>query len=131
MPQTVYFGAVDKLSDYFGEHGCEFPTDVNPAEFMIDVVSGSRSHDQDWAEVWLSSAQCAKRMETLEGINKEAKDMPVHFEEDEYASTFGEQIQLVCRRASVQVRTISHAESKCLPLPAPSTEYSFGETPNM
>lgn len=99
----MYFGAVDKLAEYFGEQGCPFPSDVNPAEFMIDVVSGSRSRDRDWAEIWLSSPQYAERMETLETLNNEAKDKPVHFEEDEYAATFGEQVRLVCERASVQV----------------------------
>lgn len=112
--QTVYSGPVDQMTDYFAEQGCSFPPDVNPAEFMIDVVSGSRAGDRDWAELWLSSAQCAAMMATLDKLNREAQDKPVQFEDDEFAAPFKEQVRLVCQRASIQV---GHPFSTAHPLP--------------
>ncbi|KAK1920657.1 ABC-2 type transporter-domain-containing protein [Papiliotrema laurentii] len=69
---------------------------------MIDLVSGSHSQDRDWAQAWLDSPQPAEWTKTLEMLNREAGDIPSHFEEDEYATRFWDQVKLVCWRASVQ-----------------------------
>ena len=45
--KTVYFGEIGEnaatVKNYFGRHGLPCPEDANPAEHMIDVVSGSLS----------------------------------------------------------------------------------------
>jgi ATP-binding cassette subfamily G (WHITE) protein 2 (SNQ2) len=42
------------MKDYFARNGVKAKQDDNPAEFMIDVVSGSLSKGKDWAKVRLS-----------------------------------------------------------------------------
>lgn len=39
--RTVYFGPVQDVPDYFIDKGVEWPKSINPAEFMIDIVSVS------------------------------------------------------------------------------------------
>lgn len=39
------------MKDYFARNGVKAKEDDNPAEFMIDVVSGSLSKGKDWAKV--------------------------------------------------------------------------------
>ncbi|XHG07753.1 hypothetical protein AWENTII_010888 [Aspergillus wentii] len=57
--KTVYFGDIGDngqiVKDYFGRYGAPCPPGVNPAEHMIDVVSGHLSQGRDWNQVWLDS----------------------------------------------------------------------------
>lgn len=52
---TVYFGDLGEngaeMKEYFARNGVKSHPDDNPAEFMIDVVSGSLSKGKDWAKV--------------------------------------------------------------------------------
>lgn len=100
----VYFGAVDELSEYFSKAGVEIPKDVNPAERMIDIVSGDLSKDRDWAEVWNESDECSERKKEL-GELKNKKSDAEEREDDkyEYASTTAAQLRLVTKRASIQL----------------------------
>ena len=92
------------MSDYFKEQGVDFPSEVNPAEYVIDVVSGDLSRGRDWAQVWLDSSLREKQMAELESIKEEsAQRAPPVEDNDEYASTFSQQISIVCERAFVQV----------------------------
>ena len=103
--KTVYFGAIDDLSDYFSSNGVEIPESVNPAERMIDIVSGDLSKDRDWAEIWNSSPNAKARINELEELKKATLGKKVESEDDkyEYAATTGTQLRLVTKRASVQV----------------------------
>ena len=53
--KTVYFGDIGQncstLKGYFERHGAPCPADSNPAEHMIDVVSGPLSKGRDWNDV--------------------------------------------------------------------------------
>lgn len=53
--KTVYFGDIGEdaqtIKDYFGRHGAPCPDESNPAEHMIDVVSGPLSKGRDWNKV--------------------------------------------------------------------------------
>jgi ATP-binding cassette subfamily G (WHITE) protein 2 (SNQ2) len=102
---------------YFKDQGVKIPSKTNPAEFMIDVVSGSASKGRDWAQVWLDSAQRHERMHELDDLNKEATEggdlLPE--EDHEFASPFSTQVSLVCERAFVQV---SHTNPRLLISPA-------------
>ncbi|WVW81393.1 hypothetical protein I302_103385 [Kwoniella bestiolae CBS 10118] len=104
--KMVYFGEVDNLNDYFSKHDVKIPKDVNPAERMIDIVSGDLSKGKDWAKVWSESEECKARMEDLEKLKKDTNGKRQHSEEDdkyEYASTTGSQLKLVTKRASIQL----------------------------
>ncbi len=105
LSQTVYFGAIDELSNYFSARDVEIPNHVNPAEFMIDVVSGDLSKGRDWAKVWSESEEHKARMAELEQLKKENQDKQNESKDDkyEYASTTGTQLRLVTKRASIQV----------------------------
>ncbi|ODO07726.1 hypothetical protein I350_03300 [Cryptococcus amylolentus CBS 6273] len=103
--QTVYFGAVDQLSDYFEKHGISIPANVNPAERMIEIVSGDISKGHDWHKTWLDSEECRARAEELDDLIDTGSKLAsaVEGDEFEYASTKGAQLRLVTKRASVQL----------------------------
>jgi ATP-binding cassette subfamily G (WHITE) protein 2 (SNQ2) len=102
---TVYFGAIDQLSEYFSNKGVDIPKDVNPAERMIDIVSGDLSKGRDWADEWNNSEECKARFAELEQLKKENEGRNDESEDDkyQYASTAGMQLKLVTQRASVQL----------------------------
>lgn len=114
--KTVYFGPVDHLPEYFGEKGAPIPKDVNPAERMIDIVSGDLSKDRDWAKEWLESEESKDQLKELDSLMQaKADDGQDHGEEDEYefASTTAMQLKLVTKRASIQLwRDIEYVTNK-------------------
>ncbi|KAL1411469.1 hypothetical protein Q8F55_002425 [Vanrija albida] len=104
--RTVYFGAIAALKEYFVARGVPWPQDVNPAEFMIDIVSGEHSLGRDWADVWLESEERAQMVRDLEALKAaSAAGAPAIDEADdhEFAATTWTQMRLVMKRASVQL----------------------------
>ena len=103
---TFIVGAVDDLSDYFSKQGVDIPRDVNPAERMIDIVSGDLSRGRDWNKVWLESEECEARFHELEQLKESCHGEQEAADDDhyEFASTFSMQLKLVTKRASIQVR---------------------------
>ncbi|KAK8853503.1 hypothetical protein IAR55_004210 [Kwoniella newhampshirensis] len=102
---TVYFGAIDHLDEYFAANKVKVPKETNPAEFMIDVVSGDLSKGRDWSKVWLESDECKTMMREIEDLKKSSTEMD-HDSDDmkhEYASTTMTQVKLVTKRASTQL----------------------------
>ncbi|KAK4056102.1 hypothetical protein OIO90_002833 [Microbotryomycetes sp. JL221] len=113
--RTVYFGKVEEVANYFAEQGIEFPKDVNPAEMMIDVVSGDLARDRDWAEVWNKSEQAQWVTKELERLKQENQDKPAGREDDGYrfAMPLWQQVKLVTTRASVQLfRNTEYIQNK-------------------
>ncbi|OWZ67668.1 hypothetical protein AYX14_01471 [Cryptococcus neoformans] len=102
---TVYFGAVSELTSYFEKQGVTIPKDVNPAERMIDIVSGDLSKGRDWAQVWLESDECKERARELEKLKEAGANNITIVEggEYEFASTNMTQLKLVTKRASIQL----------------------------
>jgi len=98
-------GAVKNLNEYFSKNGVEIPKDVNPAERMIDIVSGDMSKDKDWAQVWSDSDLCKEQREELEKIKSSGSEGADVREDDgdEYASSTVTQLKLVTKRASIQL----------------------------
>ncbi|KAG2389631.1 hypothetical protein C9374_014191 [Naegleria lovaniensis] len=45
--RVVYFGPSVKAMDYFQSLGFQPPVNVNPADFMLDIISGNVSREQD------------------------------------------------------------------------------------
>lgn len=85
--ETVYFGDVGKdstvLRDYFAKHGAVCPSNVNPAEFMLDAIGAGlapRIGDRDWKDIWLDSEECAVLRQEIERLKREtaAKPLPEH-----------------------------------------------------
>jgi len=93
------------LNEYFSKNGVDIPKDVNPAERMIDIVSGDMSKDKDWAQVWSDSDLCREQREELEKIKSSGSEGADTREDDgdEYASSTLTQLKLVTKRASIQL----------------------------
>lgn len=117
--KTVYFGDIgDKaatIREYFGRNGAPCPIEANPAEHMIDVVSGQLSQGKDWNQVWLSSPEYEKMNTELDDIINEAASKPPGTVDDghEFAMPLWEQIKLVTQRMNVSLyRNVDYVNNK-------------------
>ncbi|KAI2788007.1 ABC multidrug transporter atrF [Penicillium oxalicum] len=104
--KTVYFGDIgdngNTVKQYFGRYGAPCPPNTNPAEHMIDVVSGNLSQGRDWNQVWLESPEHSRAVEELDQIiNTAASKPPGTFDDgQEFATSITEQTKLVTLRMS-------------------------------
>ncbi len=89
------------MKDYFAKNGLSCPEDANPAEFMIDVVSGSLSKGKDWVQIWLDSEEFKQISKEVDEVNQDALARDPSFHEDGlyYAASLGTQLRLVTARA--------------------------------
>ena len=107
--KTVYFGDIgdngSTLKEYFDRYEAPCPKDANPAEHMIDVVSGSLSQGRDWNKVWLESPEHKSTVEQLDKIIADAAAAPPGTVEDgfEFAMPLWAQIKLVTTRNNISV----------------------------
>lgn len=107
--KTVYSGPIgdnaQAVKEYFGRYGATCPPEANPAEHMIDVVSGSSSQGKDWNQIWLDSPEYGKFIADLDGIIDEAASKPPDTNDDghEFATPLWEQIKLVTQRMNVSL----------------------------
>lgn len=107
--KTVYFGDIGEngatLKEYFARHGAPCPKDANPAEHMIDVVSGTLSQGRDWNKVWLESPEHKFTVEELDRIINDAAAKPMGTSDDgfEFAMPLWDQIKLVTQRMNVSI----------------------------
>ncbi len=78
--KTTYLGDVganaQTLKEYFGRNGAPCPPNSNPAEHMIDVVSGNLSDGRDWNKVWLESPAYASVSQEIDAIIEDAVSKP-------------------------------------------------------
>ncbi|KAF4342638.1 ATPase [Fusarium beomiforme] len=117
--KTVYFGDIGEhgktVTGYFGRYGAPCPEHVNPAEHMIDVVSGHLSQGKDWNQVWLSSPEHAAVEKELGHIVSEAASKPPATTDDghEFATSLWEQTKLVTHRMNVSLyRNVNYVNNK-------------------
>lgn len=117
--KTVYFGDIGDqaitVKEYFAREGCPCPEDANPAEHMIDVVSGHLAKGKDWSEVWLASQEHKKTSEELEQIIQEAASKPPGTVDDghEFAVPMWDQIKIVTQRMNVSLyRNVDYVNNK-------------------
>ncbi|KAB5576146.1 ABC-2 type transporter-domain-containing protein [Coniochaeta sp. 2T2.1] len=117
--KMVYFGDIgdnaQTVKDYFARHGLPCPPDANPAEHMIDVVSGSLGRGRDWNEVWLSSPEHDAVEKQLDQIVADAAAKPSNTLDDghEFAMPLWQQIKIVSGRASLSLyRNIDYLNNK-------------------
>ena len=67
------------LRDYFARHGAVCPSNVNPAEFMLEAIGAGvtpRIGNRDWKDVWLDSPEYQRAKQELEAIKVEALKKP-------------------------------------------------------
>lgn len=121
--RTVYFGGLGEgcqtMIDYFEKHGSHpCPPGANPAEWMLEVIGAAPgSHaEQDYHEVWRSSAEYKAVQEELDWMEKELSKKPVDnsdVEHREFSTSILYQYKLVTMRLLQQYwRTPSYLWSK-------------------
>ncbi|TKA81800.1 hypothetical protein B0A55_02142 [Friedmanniomyces simplex] len=117
--KTVYFGDIGKdavtIKEYFGRYGAPCPKESNPAEHMIDVVSGTLSQGKDWNQVWLESPEHSAAVQELDRLTSEAASKPPGTLDDgrEFATSLWEQTKLVSQRMNISMyRNTSYTNNK-------------------
>jgi energy-coupling factor transporter ATP-binding protein EcfA2 len=107
--KMVYFGDIgdnaQTVKDYFARYGVPCPANVNPAEHMIDVVSGHLSQGRDWNQVWLESPEHTSASRELDNIISEAASKPPGTVDDgyEFAMPLWDQTKIVTQRMSTSL----------------------------
>ncbi|KUJ19547.1 putative Brefeldin A resistance protein [Mollisia scopiformis] len=107
--KTVYFGDIgdnaSTLKEYFARYDAPCPKDANPAEHMIDVVSGTLSQGRDWNKVWLESPEYQNTTEELDRIisTAAANEPGTNDDGHEFAMPLWEQTKLVTQRMTVSI----------------------------
>lgn len=105
--ETVYFGDIGAdsriIRDYFARHGAICPSNVNPAEYMLEAIGAGvtpRIGDRDWKDVWLDSEECKKAKEEIKAIKEQglAKIQPDRKALSTYATSFLYQLRVVVQR---------------------------------
>ena len=117
--KTVYFGDIgdngQTVKDYFARYGAPCPTNCNPAEHMIDVVSGHLSQGRDWNQVWLESPEYQATVKELDTIIHEAGSKPAGTFDDgnEFAMPLSQQLKIVISRMCLALyRNTDYINSK-------------------
>ncbi|KAK3113229.1 hypothetical protein LTR53_009685 [Teratosphaeriaceae sp. CCFEE 6253] len=117
--KTVYFGDVGEnastIKDYFGRHGIHCPKTSNPAEFMIDVVSGGLGGGRDFNKIWLESPEHEAVVQELQQLTSDAASRPPGSVDDgrEFATSLWEQTKLVSKRMNISLyRNTGYAINK-------------------
>lgn len=118
--KTVYFGDIGQnaktIKEYFGRYGAPCPPEANPAEHMIDVVSGNGpAHDQDWNQIWLQSPEHDQLSKDLDHMVAEAaaRDSGVEHDENEFAASMWTQVKLVTHRMNISLfRNTEYVDNK-------------------
>ncbi|KAK7419314.1 hypothetical protein QQX98_003466 [Neonectria punicea] len=106
--KMAYFGDVGENAEvvkaYFDRHGAPCPQQANPAEHIIDVVSGKAS-ERDWAEVWHDSPEHHAAVEQLDLILSEAASKPPATIDDgyEFSQPLWTQIRLVTKHMNISL----------------------------
>lgn len=82
--ETVYFGDIGKdsrvIRDYFAKNGAFCPSNVNPAEYMLEAIGAGlapRVGPRDWKDVWLDSPEYQQVRTEIDGIKAKGLAIPV------------------------------------------------------
>jgi ATP-binding cassette subfamily G (WHITE) protein 2 (SNQ2) len=107
--KTVYFGEIgdnaNTLKSYFARYDAPCPPATNPAEHMIDVVSGKLAAGKDWHQIWLESPEHKNTVEELDRIITTAAAAPPGSGDDgyEFATSLWTQIKIVTGRMNTSL----------------------------
>ncbi|KAE9401914.1 pleiotropic drug resistance ABC transporter [Gymnopus androsaceus JB14] len=105
--ETVYFGDIGSdshiIRNYFARHGAVCPSNVNPAEYMLEAIGAgvaARVGDRDWKDVWLDSPECSAVRKEIAAIKERGLAQPAPDGEalSTYATSFFYQLKLVVER---------------------------------
>lgn len=114
----MYFGDIGEgaktIKEYFGRNGMPCPAGANPAEHMIDVVSGSKSN-ADWNKIWMESPEAARMQQDLDEIITDAAGKEPGTKDDgrEFATSLWEQTKLVVHRSNKSLyRNVDYVNNK-------------------
>jgi len=117
--KTVYFGDIgdnaDTIRHYFGRYEAPCPPGVNPAEHMIDVVTGTHSSGKDWHQVWLESPEAARIQQDLDNMITDAANKAPGTTDDghEFATSLWTQTKIVTNRMNVSLyRNVDYVNSE-------------------
>lgn len=117
--KTVYFGDIgdnaSTVKGYFARHGANCPSEANPAEYIIDVVSGNTSQKADWNKIWLESPEHGQLTTAIDEMVAEAAAKPSETTDDghEFAASMWTQIRLVTQRMNVSLfRNTEYIDNK-------------------
>ncbi|CAK7244663.1 MAG: ATP-binding cassette transporter snq2 [Sporothrix thermara] len=124
--QTVYFGDIGEngstVKQYFAKYGAVCPVEANPAEFMIDVVTGGieEVRDKNWHQVWLDSPEQHAMITELDRIVAEAAakesmaaSSAAGQDDHEFAMPLWDQIKIVTQRMNVALfRNTAYVNNK-------------------
>ncbi|TFY71815.1 hypothetical protein EVG20_g1190 [Dentipellis fragilis] len=104
---TVYFGDIGEdsgvLRGYLARHGALCPSDVNPAEYMLDAIGAGispRVGDRDWKDVWRDSSEFQAVLADINSIKQRALARPNQEDakNQTYATNFLTQLAVVTNR---------------------------------
>lgn len=114
--KTVYFGDIgyqaSTLKSYFSRYNADCPSEKNPAEHMIDVVS---DRHKDWHEIWLESPEHEAMLAELDGMVEKAASEPAHTSSDEgeFAMPLWDQTVIVTLRlVKAMYRNVGYVNNK-------------------
>ncbi|KAI4961947.1 hypothetical protein J4E86_000976 [Alternaria arbusti] len=115
--KTVYFGDIgdnaSTIKEYFERYDAPCPPGANPAEHMIDVVTGTQG--KDWHQVWLDSPEAARMHQDLDHIITDAAGKEPGTTDDghEFATSLWTQTKIVTNRANVSMyRNVDYVNNK-------------------
>ncbi|ODN86072.1 ATP-binding cassette transporter [Cryptococcus wingfieldii CBS 7118] len=106
--ECVYFGDIGPdsrvLIDYLERNGAPVPSNVNPAEYMLEVIgAGSRKRiGGDWGEKWRNSPEFSNVKQEIIALKEQALAQPVeeNANASEYATSFMFQLKIVLERTN-------------------------------
>ncbi|KAG6874373.1 hypothetical protein C0995_015109 [Termitomyces sp. Mi166 len=105
--ETVYFGDIGQdsriIRDYFARHGAVCPSNVNPAEYMLEAIGAGvtpRVGDRDWKDIWLDSEECKQAKAEIQVIKERglAKTVADNKTTSTYATSIMYQLRIVSQR---------------------------------
>jgi ABC-type multidrug transport system ATPase subunit/ABC-type multidrug transport system permease subunit len=107
--KTVYFGDIgdnaNTIKGYLSRNGASCPPEANPAEHMIEVVTGAGGKDKDWNQIWLESDEHKQVSNEIDAMVSHAASYPTTVNDDgnEFAASIWTQTKLVTKRMNVSL----------------------------
>ncbi|XEV04742.1 hypothetical protein FSHL1_010029 [Fusarium sambucinum] len=84
--RTTFFGPTGKDSatvlKYFADNGASPDGEVNPAEFIVDVVQGRFGSHLDWPEIWNNSKEKEQALAELEELEQKIPNTAIASEKE-------------------------------------------------
>ncbi|KAI4728946.1 hypothetical protein E4T49_03351 [Aureobasidium sp. EXF-10728] len=105
--KTVYFGDIgdnaETIKEYLSRNGAPCLPEANPAEHMIEVITGSDK--RDWSQIWLESDEYKHLSTEIDDMVSQAALNPTTVQDDnnEFAASMWTQTKLVTQRMNISL----------------------------